>query len=37
MFPDMTVPEGESDAENQEIKTWGEKTQFPFQQKTMLN
>ncbi len=31
--PDMTVPEGESDAENQEIKTWGEKTQFPFQPK----
>lgn len=31
--PDMTVPEGESDADNQEIKTWGEKTKFSFEPK----
>lgn len=29
-IPDMTVPEGESDADNQEIKTWGELPQFSF-------
>lgn len=28
--PDMTVPEGESDADNQEYKTWGEKPSFSF-------
>jgi seryl-tRNA synthetase len=28
--PDMTVPEGASDAENVEVKTWGEKPQFAF-------
>lgn len=31
--PDMTVPEGESDADNREIKSWGEKPQFSFQPK----
>ncbi|HEY0964244.1 MAG TPA: serine--tRNA ligase [Candidatus Paceibacterota bacterium] len=29
-IPDMTVPDGDSDADNEEIKTWGEKTEFPF-------
>lgn len=29
-IPDMTVPDGDSDADNQEIKTWGEQTQFTF-------
>lgn len=29
-IPDMTVPEGESDADNQEIKKWGELPQFSF-------
>lgn len=29
-LPDMTVPEGESDADNQEVRTWGEKPQFAF-------
>jgi seryl-tRNA synthetase len=29
-IPDMSVPDGESDADNVEIKTWGEQTQFPF-------
>ena len=28
--PDMSVPEGESDEDNQEIKTWGEKPEFDF-------
>jgi len=32
-IPDMTVPEGASDKENQEWKTWGEKTQFDFDAK----
>lgn len=28
--PDMTVPDGDSDADNVEVKTWGEKTKFDF-------
>lgn len=28
--PDMSVPDGESDAENQEIKQWGEQPTFSF-------
>lgn len=32
-IPDMSVPEGESDEENVEIKTWGEKTEFGFEPK----
>lgn len=31
--PDISVPEGESDAQNQEFKTWGDKTQFSFEPK----
>lgn len=31
--PDMSVPDGESDADNQEVKTWGEKTTFEFEPK----
>lgn len=31
--PDMSVPDGASDAENQEIKVWGEQTNFPFEPK----
>ena len=31
--PDMTVPEGASDADNQGIKVWGEKTVFDFEPK----
>jgi len=31
--PDMSVPDGDSDADNQEIKTWGEETQFEFEAK----
>ncbi len=29
-IPDMSVPDGESDKENLEIKVWGEKTKFDF-------
>lgn len=32
-IPDMTVPEGESDAENKEIRVYGEKTHFSFEPK----
>lgn len=28
--PDMSVPDGDSDADNQEVKTWGDKTTFSF-------
>lgn len=28
--PDMSVPDGDSDADNEEIKTWGEQTGFSF-------
>jgi seryl-tRNA synthetase len=31
--PDMSVPEGESDEDNQEIKEWGEKPSFSFEPK----
>jgi len=29
-LPDMSVPDGESDADNVEVKKWGEQTQFLF-------
>ncbi|KND50812.1 MAG: serine--tRNA ligase [Parcubacteria bacterium C7867-007] len=29
-IPDMTVPEGEDDADNQEVRTWGEIPSFSF-------
>lgn len=29
-IPDMSVPEGDSDADNVELKTWGEQTTFTF-------
>ncbi len=32
-IPDMSVPDGKTDEENQEIKTWGEKTVFDFEPK----
>lgn len=32
-IPDMTVPDGDSDADNEEVKVWGEKTVFPFEAK----
>jgi len=32
-IPDMSVPEGENDEDNQEIKKWGEITNFDFEPK----
>jgi seryl-tRNA synthetase len=32
-IPDVTVPDGESDADNVEVRTWGEKTKFDFEAK----
>lgn len=32
-IPDMSVPDGDSDADNEEIKTWGQKTKFEFEAK----
>jgi seryl-tRNA synthetase len=32
-IPDMSVPDGASDADNVEIKTWGEKPHFSFEPK----
>ncbi|HQU07929.1 MAG: serine--tRNA ligase [Parcubacteria group bacterium 21-54-25] len=29
-IPDISVPEGQSDADNKEVKRWGEPTAFPF-------
>ncbi len=31
--PDMSVPDGESDADNQETRVWGEPTKFDFEPK----
>ena len=31
--PDMSVPEGESDADNQEVRTWGDQPKFNFDPK----
>lgn len=32
-IPDMSVPDGDTDADNQEIKVWGEKPHFAFEPK----
>ncbi len=32
-IPDMSVPDGATDADNKEIKTWGEKPKFDFEPK----
>ena len=32
-IPDMSVPDGDSDDDNKELKTWGEKTAFTFDPK----
>jgi len=32
-IPDMSVPDGASEADNSEVKTWGEKTKFDFEPK----
>ena len=36
-IPDISVPEGATDAENVEIKTWGEIPQFTFQPKSHID
>jgi seryl-tRNA synthetase len=36
-IPDMSVPEGESDADNVEQKTWGNKTKFDFEPKSHVD
>jgi seryl-tRNA synthetase len=33
-IPDMTVPEGSSDADNKEVRTWGDIPKFDFQPKS---
>jgi seryl-tRNA synthetase len=35
-IPDMSVPDGESDADNLEVKKWGEPTQFSFTPKSHI-
>lgn len=35
-IPDISVPEGDSDADNVEVKAWGEKTAFSFAPKTHI-
>jgi len=32
-IPDMSVPDGDSDSDNQEIKNWGDQTAFAFEAK----
>lgn len=36
-IPDMSVPEGESDADNMEVKSWGEKPNFDFEPKSHID
>ncbi len=36
-IPDISVPEGESDADNKEVHSWGEKTVFPFTPKNHID
>lgn len=36
-IPDMSVPEGESDADNKEVKVWGEKKTFDFEPKNHVD
>ncbi len=36
-IPDMSVPEGDSDEDNLEIKTWGEKPNFDFEPKSHID
>ncbi len=35
-IPDMSVPEGKDDSENQEVKVWGDKPKFSFTPKSQL-
>ena len=36
-IPDVSVPEGKDDADNKEIKVWGEKPNFTFEPKNHIN
>jgi seryl-tRNA synthetase len=36
-IPDMSVPEGDSDADNVEVRTWGEPTEFSFTPKNHID
>jgi seryl-tRNA synthetase len=36
-IPDMSVPEGDSDEDNMEVKTWGEKRVFDFTPKSHID
>ena len=36
-LPDISVPDGESDEDNVEVKTWGEKTKFNFEPKSHID
>lgn len=36
-IPDISVPEGESDADNKEVKKWGEPAQFSFEAKSHID
>lgn len=36
-IPDISVPDGESDQENQEVKTWGEIPRFDFEPKNHVD
>lgn len=36
-IPDMSVPDGTSDADNVEVKVWGEKTKFDFEPKSHID
>ncbi len=35
-IPDMSVPEGDSDADNKEVRTWGKPTKFSFKPKSHI-
>lgn len=35
--PDMSVPDGDTDADNKEVKVWGEKPQFAFEPKNHID
>lgn len=35
-IPDISVPEGESDKDNKEVRSWGEKTKFSFTPKSHI-
>lgn len=36
-IPDMSVPEGNDDGDNKEVKVWGEKTKFDFEPKSHVD